>query len=153
MDAFACKENAKLPRFWTKTNDAFSKDWSFEVLWLNPPFSQMETVVQKILLQQAQGILVIPCWKRYLWFTFLESIAVKWLAISSSESLYETVHGRPLLQRPGWRSRAVVFNAFGALKRLNNSLDWHVAADDGGILSLKKLLFKEKDVPVTLSIA
>ena len=84
---------------------------------MNPSFSKLEQVVQNILQEQAQGILIIPCWKGQLWFTVLGNIAVKWWDIPHDVELYDSVHGVPLKQRPDWTSRAVVFNAYGALEQ------------------------------------
>ena len=154
VDAFASEGNQLLDRFWTKSENAFEQNWSSEVLWINPPFSKMELVVQKILLEQAEGILIIPCWERHLWFTVLESIAVKWLDIPHDVQLFRSIHGRPLKQRSGWRTRAVVFNAFGALSRFHSeNLKWSeyhpVHSEDvsiNNIFSLRQLLSGEKDM-------
>ena len=88
VDAFASPGNNRLPKFWTKKENGFDQDSSKEFLWINPPFSQMESVVQKILLDQAQGILVIPCWTRFLWFTVLQTIAVKWFDVPVDLKLF-----------------------------------------------------------------
>ncbi len=51
IDAFASRGNNRLPDYWTKSDDAFQHDWSRDVLWMNPPFSRMESVLQKILTE------------------------------------------------------------------------------------------------------
>jgi hypothetical protein len=87
----------------------------------------MEQVLQKIILDQAQGILIVPCWKRQLWFTVLESVAVKWLDLPRDSVVFQSVHGRPLSQRRSWTTRAVVFNGFGLSRTLSRSIrDWNV---------------------------
>ena len=88
VDAFASKGNNRISRYWTLQDDAFSQDWSQEYLWMNPPFSQMETVVRKILAEEARGILVIPCWRRFLWFSVLQRIAVTWIDVPQDVRLY-----------------------------------------------------------------
>lgn len=40
VDAAASHNNAKLPRYWTKEDDALSKSWSEERVWLNPPYGR-----------------------------------------------------------------------------------------------------------------
>ena len=69
VDAFASKGNNKLQGFWNRSDDAFKQDWSEELLWMNPPFSKLDQIVQKILLDEAQGILIVPCSHRHSWFT------------------------------------------------------------------------------------
>ena len=148
VDAFASKGNQRLPQYWTKKDDAFQQDWSSGILWMNPPFTQMDRVVQKILQDEAQGILIIPCWTRCLWFTVLESIAVKWMDIPQDCVLYQSAHGRPLKQRPGWTTRAVVFYAFQALDRMSyrQQMKWRVVPGvdtDNKAFTLRSLLISE----------
>lgn len=39
-DACASKENAKLPNYWTKEEDALSQDWKGKNIWMNPPYGR-----------------------------------------------------------------------------------------------------------------
>jgi hypothetical protein len=142
VDAFASKGNNRVSRYWTKQDDAFLQDWSQEYLWMNPPFSQMETVIRKILVDEARGILVIPCWNRFLWFSVLYRIAVTWIDVPRDVQLYETIHGKALDQRPDWRSRIVVFDAFGWRK---TGLDWNNWMHVTGISPLREILYSEQD--------
>ena len=51
--------------------DAWSMDWGFQSLgavWVNPPFSQMEFVVNKMIADKARGVLLLPHWQQYGWF-------------------------------------------------------------------------------------
>ena len=61
VDAFAPKCNAQFPRYWTQAQDAFSKDWGRDHLWVNASFSGMQDVVLKAIMDQAQGINDCPC--------------------------------------------------------------------------------------------
>ena len=54
VDAFASERNNRVQRYWTRKDDAFDQDWGSEYLWLNPPFSQMEKVIRKILTEVAR---------------------------------------------------------------------------------------------------
>ena len=157
VDAFASKGNQRVPRFWTKKDDAFKQDWRSEILWMNPPFSQLDRVLHKILNEEAQGILIVPCWKRFLWWTILESIALKWMDIPHDVVFYQTAHGKPLPQKASWTSRAVVFNAFGALRRLSNvPMRWISESEDVdegiSIMSFRNLLEPELELPLGISI-
>ena len=39
IDAAASAENALLPRFWTRKDDALRQSWTSERVWCNPPYS------------------------------------------------------------------------------------------------------------------
>lgn len=47
IDAAAAPHNAKLPRYWTREDDALSQDWRPERVWCNPPYSNIEDWVVK----------------------------------------------------------------------------------------------------------
>jgi hypothetical protein len=96
VDAFASNGNQRVSKFWTIQDDAFKQNWSNEILWANPSFSQLDRVLQKILIEDPQGILIVPCWTRFLWFTVLESIAVKWRDIPADAESYQSIHCRKL---------------------------------------------------------
>ena len=111
LDGFVSLGKQRLQNFWTKAEDSFMQDWSSEVLWLNPPFSQMDRVVRKVLMEGASGLLVIPCWHRFLWFTVLFRVAGNWWDIPQEAEFFQTIHGRPLKQRPDWATRVLHFDA------------------------------------------
>jgi transposase InsO family protein len=114
VDAFADAQNTQLKRYWDVKTDAFTRSWKQEVLWMNPPFSQMERVVNKIYEDEATGIIVFPTWGRKAWFHALHRVAIKWMDIPIREWFFETADGTPLPQRKTWRTRVLVFNAFNA---------------------------------------
>lgn len=47
IDAAAAPHNARLPRFWTRTDDALSQPWAGERVWCNPPYSNIRPWVEK----------------------------------------------------------------------------------------------------------
>lgn len=47
IDAAATEANARLPRFWTKEDDALKQPWTNERVWCNPPYSNIGTWVAK----------------------------------------------------------------------------------------------------------
>lgn len=129
VDAFATANNARLPQFWTVADDAFAQDWSSVPLWMNPPFSRLTSVLDKIIRDESYGILVVPVWTRFDWFTLLGRIAINWWDIPPDEPFFQDENGQPLPPRPNWTVRVVVFDAFGARERLTLEHAWFDNAD------------------------
>ena len=113
VDAFASAKNKRFPRHW---EDAFREDWSSEILWANPPFSRMPEVIDKICLERAKGILIVPEWPSQAWYHVLGTIALGWWEIPHDVPLFQTEEGILLPQRKNWHTRAVVFDAFACNK-------------------------------------
>lgn len=113
LDVFASKHAAKLPKFWTPRHNAFKQDWSNDILWMCPPPSKLEQVVEHIFLDQAQGILLVPVWPKKAWFQALSRIAVYWQDFHPSQELFQDGSGKSIPQRSLWTWRMIVFNAFG----------------------------------------
>ena len=75
IDAFASENNSHLERFWTKKADVFSKNWGKEPrLWINPPFSMINEVIQKIKEDGATATLITPNWDNAKWFKLAEQL-------------------------------------------------------------------------------
>jgi phage N-6-adenine-methyltransferase len=47
IDAAASPTNARLPRYWTRDDDALAQSWAGERVWCNPPYSDIRPWVQK----------------------------------------------------------------------------------------------------------
>jgi phage N-6-adenine-methyltransferase len=47
IDAAASHHNAKLPRYWTREDDALRQLWAGERVWCNPPYSEIAAWVWK----------------------------------------------------------------------------------------------------------
>ena len=71
-------------------------------------------MVEKIYNDKASGILIIPVWPDRAWFHQLGLVAVTWWDIPPHEPVFMTQGGIVLPQRKLWRTRVVVFDAFGA---------------------------------------
>ena len=62
-DCFASARNARFAAYWDKGDDAFSKPWGGgELLWMNPPFSMISRVLDKISAENANVVLIAPQW-------------------------------------------------------------------------------------------
>ncbi len=112
IDLFASRLNTQLQRYisWkpdpgAESVDAFTVDWSTEFFYAFPPFCLIGRCLQKISLDNATGILVVPRWNTQFWYPKLQSMLVQ-------EPL--VLHRcKDLLSQPGT----------GELHPLNNSLD------------------------------
>ena len=83
-------------------------------MWICPPFSQLDAVVEKIMADKAEGILLIPVWKNKHWFTELHRVTVMWWDLQQNAAVLQTPSGKPIPSRRDMSLRAVVFNATGA---------------------------------------
>ena len=81
VDAFADAELHLLSKWWgpgSSTPDSFAADWSSEeLLWCNPPFSRLQDVVDKIIKEEARGILILPHWSNQKYFQDIQKYIVK----------------------------------------------------------------------------
>lgn len=84
IDLFASRSNTKCGRFisWFKdpeaeTVDAFTVSWAKLNFYAFPPFSLIPRCLQKIMSDQARGILVVPHWPTQPWFPLFMSLLLK----------------------------------------------------------------------------
>lgn len=84
IDLFASRLNTQLPRFFSYRPDPEAEVINaFCVLWTNikfycfPPFSCVGKVLQKIIFDQATGILIVPNWPNQFWYTTMQKILIK----------------------------------------------------------------------------
>ena len=76
IDLFASRNNFQLEMYcsWQRDPgasyiDAFTIDWSqFNLVYMFPPFSVIPRCLQKLLQDQAEGILIAPLWPQQVWF-------------------------------------------------------------------------------------
>ena len=81
IDLFASRINKQFevyvsyhPDPYAKHIDAFTISWSNEQFYCFPPFSCILKAVQKIILDKARGILVVPYWPTQTWYPALLQI-------------------------------------------------------------------------------
>lgn len=78
IDLFASRTNAKCNTYisWRPdpdalTVDAFTLNWKFTFFYAFPPFAIILKCIQKIIHNEARGILVFPYWPSQPWFPLL----------------------------------------------------------------------------------
>lgn len=78
LDLFASHLNYRLKPFvsWkpdpeAMAIDAFSINWGTQYFYAFPPFSMLGRVVQKMITEEARGILIAPLWTTQAWFSLL----------------------------------------------------------------------------------
>ena len=77
IDLFAARNNNKVARYcaWQPDPgavfiDAFHYNWGQgELLYMFPPFSIIGAILQKLIMEEGSGILIIPFWPTKPWFT------------------------------------------------------------------------------------
>lgn len=81
IDLFATRINKKCNLFvsWYKdpdavTFDAFTINWSNTYFYAFPPFIIIPKVLQKICLDEAEGIMVVPLWESQPWYPVFVSL-------------------------------------------------------------------------------
>ena len=110
IDVFASEHNHTLPLYCTEKNSAFKYNWSQlgeqgkTVLWMNPPFSELELVLTKAVLEPCRLVIVTPLWERYPWHALLQHLKLGQYMVPIKWPLYKKDNGRGYLAAPHWRT-------------------------------------------------
>lgn len=83
FDLFASSQNYKCRRYaswkldpYSEIVDAFTFNWKNLSFYAFPPFSIISKVLQKIIKDQAEGILVVPYWRSQPWYPLWTKLIV-----------------------------------------------------------------------------
>lgn len=71
VDVAAAPDNAKCERFYTEADNGLTQDWTGEVVWMNPPYSNIEPWTAKAVAESRAGAVVVgllPVRTDLLWF-------------------------------------------------------------------------------------
>ena len=85
-----------------------SQPWTGEYLFLHPRPEELKDTVEKILLDGAKGILVLPVWKNMPHFPSVGEVAIDWLDCPPEMPIYRGA-------KPPRATRVVLFDALAAL--------------------------------------
>lgn len=82
-DLFASIQNHKCERYasWkldpcSETVDAFTINWKYLNFYAFPPFCLVAKVLHKIIMDKAEGILVVPIWPSQPWYPLYRKLLV-----------------------------------------------------------------------------
>ena len=95
IDAFASPKNARCSLFWDRKNSAFTRSWKAQgLLWINPPFTRLEEVVNKVEKDQATCLFLCPNWPTAPWWEKLQGMAQKMFYYPRGTLLFENEDGQ-----------------------------------------------------------
>ena len=111
IDLFAAHDNYQLKPFisWkpdpeAQFIDAFAFSWTEHLFWAFPPFSLLQRVVQKIIHDQATGVLLVPRWPTQPWFPAAMRLLIQDPLLLESNPLLLTIPSRPSMRHPNAKS-------------------------------------------------
>ena len=93
--------------------DVWNTCWSGPLLGVQAPRAKWGAAVQKILVDQAKAIAVIPVDKTKSWFWALGEVAVDWWDLPHHVPIRSDAEGWRYPQQKGVTTRVVLFDAFG----------------------------------------
>ena len=74
----------------------------------------MQDVVLKAIMDQAQGIMIVPVWEAHDWFSELGGIALDWWELPADQTVYQDNAGFVLPPSRGWTTRVVLCDTFSS---------------------------------------
>lgn len=109
IDLFASRINAKCARYnsWkpdpgASGTDSFTTCWSQDFFYAFPPFSLILKMLNKIIMDKAEGLVVVPWWPTQPWFPLFKRLVVgKILFFKPSKTLLLSPFRKP---HPLWRT-------------------------------------------------
>ena len=61
LDVCATPENAKCPRYWTRSDDGLKQSWSGERCWMNPPYGRAIGLWMRKAYEESQRGALVVC--------------------------------------------------------------------------------------------
>ena len=102
-DLFASATHHQLPRYYSKTynskavrTNAFSINWNLEATpYVNPPWSLIPNVLDKISTEQVKVMIVLPFWTQADWFLLFKKLMIKYMIFDEPIYLDDDGNLRP----------------------------------------------------------
>lgn len=122
IDLFASRLNAKTLKYVSRfpeaaavAIDAFSISWKGMFIYVFPPFSLISRVLQKVVRDQAEGVIVVPLWCTQTWWPCLNHMTVgTCLELPSTQKILRLEH-KPDQRHPLKRLKLAAFRISGSL--------------------------------------
>ena len=134
IDAFASKQTALFPKYWDEKANALVQDWSYGTpekgdhtdyfLWVHCPHFLLQQSVEKFLLHQGRGIMLLPVQKNQSWFWQMGEAALDWWDLDPSIPIYCDNSGIVHKQSTKWTTRVVLFDALGLKDSKSQGKRW-----------------------------
>ena len=117
---FASRLNAKIKKYVSfhpdheaHAIDAFTLDWSQELLYMFPPFSLIPRNLQKVQPDKAEAVLIAPVWKTQTWRPhLLKLLCHSWHQLPPAQEIL-FLHHKPGVKHPLKHLKLGVFRISG----------------------------------------
>ena len=97
--------------FWGQRKDAIQQCWAKEMMFLSPGQHCHKHTLDKILLNGACGVILVPVQQQESWFLALGELALDWWDLPSEKEIFESARGTPIEKPKQGGSHLVVFHA------------------------------------------
>ena len=134
IDVLASKQTALSLNCWDEKANALVQDWSYgtpgkgdhtnSFLWFHCPHFLLQQSVEKVLLDQGKGIMLLPFQKNHSWFRQMGEAALDWWDLDLSIPLYCDNSGIIYKQFTKWTTRLVLFHALGLKDSKSQGKRW-----------------------------
>lgn len=122
VDLFATHLDTHCPTFYSfpaspgcAAIDAMEQSWVDGNLWVNPPFSKIELVLDKIVKDKATGVVILPVWRNQQWWATAMERANEVFLLPPNAGLFSPGRIQTPNARPHWRVAAFRFLNGGQL--------------------------------------
>ena len=101
VDAFADQEMhmEQISEWWGPghwhVQDSFKVSWHGRYLWMNPPYSRLQEVADKIVRDKLKAIMVVPDWRGDGWLETLMKFTLKRHCYFMGQMVFEDTGGAP----------------------------------------------------------
>jgi len=100
LDAFACHQTKVVARYASRLDertalalDGLALDWRYEVVWVNPPWSLLPAIIDK-LQRERPALLIIPHWPTAVRWPSMLPLQGQMLALSLPKFSAVAMHNR-----------------------------------------------------------
>ena len=93
IDAFSVESSKQCSRWWgpdsSEAKDAFAECWGNNILWMNPPYTQLQRTVRKLREDQAHALVAMPEWSTRGWWAELQAMVLWRWRLPAGSKVFE----------------------------------------------------------------